>query len=122
MNLLFGFGGDDAAADSLSRTLDRVADTGDALTLAVYQAPDVQRPIEALEAQARDLLAASTVDADVRTITEDPGSRLVALAASGEYDRIVLGGGTRSPLGKIAFDDVTEYVVLNAETSLTLLR
>ena len=52
----------------------------------------------------------------------DPGAMLVEIADGEGYDQIVLGGGERSPMGKIRVGQVAEFVVLNAETSVTLVR
>ncbi len=44
------------------------------------------------------------------------------IAESEEFDRIVLGGGGRSPLGKIQLGPIVEFVLLNAQTPVTLIR
>ena len=38
------------------------------------------------------------------------------------FDRIVLGGGERSTLGKIQLGSIVEFVLLNAQTPVTLVR
>jgi len=46
----------------------------------------------------------------------------VTIANQESFDRIVLGSGERSPLGKIQLGSVAEFVLLNAQTSVTLVR
>jgi nucleotide-binding universal stress UspA family protein len=53
---------------------------------------------------------------------EDPAGRLVELAETEGFDRIAIPGGERSPLGKIQLDSVAEFVLLNATTTVTLIR
>jgi nucleotide-binding universal stress UspA family protein len=38
------------------------------------------------------------------------------------FDRVVLGGGETSPLGKVTLGEIAEFVVLNANVSVTLVR
>jgi nucleotide-binding universal stress UspA family protein len=119
MHVLFGLGPDESALEALDVAIGRAGEMGDDLTVAVFG-----------DAADRDLLAErargplDTLDSptDVRELSGDPGGRLVELAESEGFDRIVLPGGTRSPLGKIQFDDVTEFVLLNATTTVTLIR
>jgi len=70
----------------------------------------------------RETIDGSGVDADVRRLTGHPGSELTELAEREGFDRIVLSGGRRSPLGKIDLGDVAEFVLLNADVSVTLIR
>jgi nucleotide-binding universal stress UspA family protein len=58
----------------------------------------------------------------VRRLSDEPGPRLVELADTEEFDRIVLGGGQRSPMGKIAVGEIAEFVLVNARTSVLLVR
>ncbi len=50
------------------------------------------------------------------------GSSLVDYAEQGEYDQLVIGGGTLSPMGKIQLGPITEFVLLNAPTTVKLVR
>jgi nucleotide-binding universal stress UspA family protein len=119
MHVLFGLGPDESVVETLDVVLDRIAETGDDLTVAVFGDPGDR---EALAAHAHERLAESDVPAEVREVTDDPGSRLVELAATEGFDRIVLPGGERSPLGKIQIHSVAEFVLLNATTTVTLIR
>ena len=122
MKLLLGVGGSEDSVHALEATLGRVRTAGDELTVAVFDNPDSSPSTDAVEARVRDAAATTGVDATVRRLTGDPGSELVALAEREGYDRIVLGGGTRSPMGKIDLGPVAQFVVVNAPVSVTLVR
>jgi len=105
---------DDAAVE---RAIDRAQ--GDEVLVAAYGGDADVR--ESAAARARERLAEAGLDPSTRLLGTDPGARLVELAETGGYDCIVLGG-SQSPLGKVRLDAVTEFVVLNARTSVTLVR
>ena len=120
MKVLLGMGGREDGFAALEVTLSRTREAGDDLTVAVYATGEVD-PAETA-AEIRDRLETLSFEASVRPIEEDPGGRLVELVDSDDFDRIVLSGGQRSPLGKIRLDRVAEFVLLNANASVTLLR
>jgi nucleotide-binding universal stress UspA family protein len=62
------------------------------------------------------------VEATVRTVTGDPGSRLVEIAETEGFDVIALGGGEQTPMGKISVGSIAEFVILNARVSVLLVR
>ncbi len=120
MNILLGLGPGDLWPQALEETVSRARDMDDELTVAIFGAEDSRAKIEQ---RAREELTAAGFEEDVRHIEADrPGGRIVDVAENGGYDRIVIPGGQRSPLGKIQFDDVTEFVLLNAATTVTLVR
>ena len=110
MKLLLGIGADDDLS-ALDATVARAREAGDELTVATDADGRVRSRLDELDFVA-----------EVRQIQNDPGSRLVELAASGGYDRIVLPGGQRTPMGKISLGETAEFVLLNARTSVTLIR
>lgn len=120
MYVLLGIDGNDPALEALERTVERARAAGDDLIVAVYATGEAD-PADA-EAQIRDRLETLSFEAGVRLIEDDPGGRLVELVDSDDFDRIVIPGGHRSPLGKIRLDHVAEFVLLNANASVTLLR
>lgn len=122
MKLLLGIGGSEDSFRALDRTIERALEAGDDLTVAVVENPDSQPAVEDVEARARDALATAGLPEDVRVVEGHPGSGLVDLAGREEYDRIVLGGGETSPLGKVQLGSIAEFVLLNAQTSVTLVR
>jgi nucleotide-binding universal stress UspA family protein len=122
MKLLLGIGGTDDSLRALERGVDRVAETGDDLTVAILRNPATETTVEEIEREVRAVLDEAGVPATVRHVEGDPGSRLVELAEAEGFDRIVLGGGERSPMGKIKLGSVSEYVLLNSQVSVTLIR
>ncbi|MFC6989672.1 universal stress protein [Haloplanus sp. GCM10025708] len=122
MKLLLGVGGSEDSLTALERTVERVAETGDALTVVVLDNPTTDTPPSEIERQVREALDAAGVDAAVRRLDGDPGSRLVEVAEDEQYDRIVLGGGETSPMGKIKIGSIAEFVLLNSHVSVTLIR
>jgi nucleotide-binding universal stress UspA family protein len=119
VHVLFGLGPGQSAPDAFDSAVERAAEAGDELTVAVFGDPGDRGRLAAL---AHERLAGTGLDATVRELDEDPAGRLVELAETEGFDRVVLPGGERSPLGKIQLDSVTEFVVLNATTTVTLIR
>jgi len=122
MKLLLGIGGSDDSIRALERTVARVAETGDDLTVAILRNPATEADPEGIERRVQDVLDDAGMRATVRHLDGDPGSRLVELAEGDGYDRIVLGGGETSPMGKIKLGGIAEFVLLNSHISVTLVR
>jgi nucleotide-binding universal stress UspA family protein len=121
MKVLLGTGGREDGFEALEATLARTAEAGDDLTVAVLDT-STDDDVESVVEEARRRVDESGVDADVRVLEGHPGSELCELAEREGYDRIVIGGGQRSPLGKIDLGEVAEFVLLNADVSVTLVR
>jgi len=119
MRIMVGVDGTERAMDALAAGVERARAAGDDLTVAVYSGAD---PVDVIETQVRDRLETLGYDASVDRLEGHPGGMLVERAEGGDYDRIVLPGGTRSPLGKLTFDSTVTFVLLNAHTSVTLIR
>jgi nucleotide-binding universal stress UspA family protein len=124
MKVLLGIGGSDDSLRALERTVDRAVAADDDLVVAVLENPDSDRTPEEVadhvEAVLEDL--EDDIDVEVRLVEGDPGSRLIDIAESEGFDRIVLGGGQTSPMGKITLGSIAEFVLLNAKTTVTLVR
>jgi nucleotide-binding universal stress UspA family protein len=120
MRVLVGVDGSERSLQALEQTVERARRAQTELTVVVYG--DGDHSPEGVEDRVRDRLAELSVDASVERAETEPGGRIVELAETGGYDQIVLPGGTRSPLGKIQFDSTVEFVLLNARTSVTLIR
>ncbi|MFB6078772.1 MAG: universal stress protein [Halarchaeum sp.] len=101
---------------------ERAVEAGDVLTVAVLDNPESERDAETVIEHATDVLEDADLDADVRHLTGDPGSELVHLAESEGFDQVVLGGGERSPMGKIRLGPIAEFVLLNSHVTVTLVR
>jgi len=121
MRLLVGVDGSARSLKALEETAIRAQKTGDTVTVVVYTTEE-GRSVEAVEAQIRSVLSDVDCEATVDRIGGEPGSQLVERAETGDHDRIVLAGWKESPLGKIQLDSVVEFVLLNARTSVTLVR
>jgi nucleotide-binding universal stress UspA family protein len=122
MKVLLGIGGTDDSLDALRETVERAAMTGDELTVAVLENPESERSPEAVVEAAQAEVDGAGVEADVRRVSGDPGSRLVEISEEEGFDQIVLGGGERSPMGKIRLGHIAEFVLLNARVSVKLVR
>lgn len=122
MKVLCGIGGQADAVRALDRTIARAEAAGDELTVAVLDNPESDLDPAEVETLVREHLADAAVDAAVRVVEGDPGSRLLEVAESEGFDEIVLGGGMRSPMGKIRLGHIAEFVVMNATVTVTLVR
>jgi nucleotide-binding universal stress UspA family protein len=122
MNLLLGIGDSEDSFRALEETIERAREAGDTLTIAIVEDSDSETGTGDVESRVDEALAEASVEAEVRTLTGHPGSQLLELAEREGYDRIVLGGGETSPLGKVQLGSVAEFVLLNARTTVTLVR
>ncbi|MGQ3411278.1 universal stress protein [Natrinema versiforme] len=123
MNVLLGLGGSDESVKTLRRTIERTREVGDDLTIVVLDKPESKRSQDEMYQQAVDALEEGDItDVAVEKLEGDPGSALVNYAEQGEYDQLVIGGGTLSPMGKIQLGPITEFVLLNAPTTVKLVR
>jgi len=122
MKVLLGIGGSDDSLRALDRVVERAEEAGDDLTVAVVENPASDLSVEAVERRVRDRLVGTALDASVRMLEGAPGSRLVEVADREGFDRIVLGGGETSPMGKITIGSIAEFVILNSHTTVTLIR
>lgn len=122
MNVLLGIEGSEESQRALDRTVDRAVEAGDRVTVAVLERVDGERSDDELVEQAEAALAEAGVEGEVRRLSGDPGSRLVELAEREGYDELVIGGGKPSPMGKIRLGSITEFVLLNAQVTVTLVR
>lgn len=122
MHVLCGIGGSDDSLRALEQTVERASVAGDDLTIGVVENPNAEIAVEEVVRRAEAAIAEAGIDATVRRIDGDPGSRLVDIAEQEGFDRIVLGGGHTSPMGKISIGPIAEFVLLNSNTSVTLVR
>lgn len=122
MNVLLGIGGSDDSFRALEQTVNRAKAAGDDLTVVVLENPESDRETEEIVSRAHEVLEQAGFAAELRHLSGDPGSQLVALAERGEFDQIVLGGGQRSPMGKIKLGHIAEFVLLNSPITVKLVR
>ena len=122
MNVLLGLGGTDESIRALEETIERADDVGDDLVVATLDKPDAPRTQAEMHDEAMATLESVDFDAEIRDLEGDPGPALVNLAEREGFDRIVIGGGTETPMGKIRLGPITEFVLLNASMPVTLIR
>lgn len=122
MKVLLGIGGSDDSVRALEQTVSRTAVAGDDLTIAIVDNPSSDRSKDELEETARRLLEAEGIEAEIRRLDGDPGSRIVGVAEEEGFEKIVLGGGKRSPMGKINIGGIAEFVLLNSRVTVSLVR
>lgn len=120
MHVVLGIGGAEDSRLALEETVRRTATTGDALTVAILDA--LADDPAALEREVEEAVSPHAFRANVTHLSGDPGPAITAFAETEEFDRIVLGGGRRSPMGKITLGQVAEFVILNADATVTLVR
>ena len=122
MTVLLGIGGSRDSLAALSRVVERAAAVGDALTVAIVENPAAELSTAALGERVEGELEAAGIEAEVRIVSGDPGSRLVEIAETEGFDVIALGGGEQTPMGKISVGSIAEFVILNARVSVFLVR
>jgi nucleotide-binding universal stress UspA family protein len=122
MKLLLGVISDTGYAEALEQTVERADVADDELTVAIIENPSTDTQLAEVKETIRAVLAEADVDAEIRHIEGDPGSRLIEIAETDGFDRIILGGGQTSPMGKIKIGSTAEFVLLNSHTSVTLVR
>ena len=122
MKVLLGIGGSDDSIQALEQVVSRAAAVGDDLTVAVVENPRSPRSREEIAERAERELAEAGISAPIRQIEGDPGSELVDIAEREGFDEIALGGGQTSPMGKINVGSIAEFVLLNARTTVRLIR
>ena len=121
VKVLLGVGGRDDSALALDRTVERAREAGDDLTVAVFDDTGTGDAV-AVERRVRTALEDAGVDATITRLDGDAGSALVELAETGGFDRVVVGGGERSPMGKVQVGSVAQFAVVNASVTVTLVR
>jgi len=121
MHVLLGVEGSEESDRALESVLERAQEAGDELTVAVFALRD--QSLEDVEESVRERLAETDVPSEVERIEADhPASALVELAEAGPYDELAIGGGQQSPMGKIELGTTTEFVLLNAQVTVRLIR
>jgi nucleotide-binding universal stress UspA family protein len=122
MKVLLGIGGSDDSIRALEQVVDRTKEVGDDLTVAVVENPRSERSREEIAEHVEAVLSEAGVSAPIRHVEGDAGSELVDIAEREGFDQIALGGGQTSPMGKINVGSIAEFVLLNARTTVRLVR
>lgn len=119
MDLIVGVDGSELGMQALEDAVARTTGENDSMLVAIY-GEDTSG--DSIEAAVRNRLDELGAEATIEQLEADAAGALVERAERGNFDQIVLPGGERSPLGKIQFDSTVEFVLLNARTSVTLVR
>lgn len=122
MKVLLGIGGSDDSLQALDLVIERALEANDELTIAIVENPDSALSQDEVYERAVTALESAGFEAEIQKVSGHPGSKLVELAERRDFDQIALGGGQTSPLGKVQIGPIAEFVVLNASTTVTLIR
>lgn len=122
MKALLGIGGSEDSLYALEKAVNRAQTAGDELTIAILENPDASLTTEEIHARVNGVLDEAEFTAEVRSFSGHPGSQLLEVAERESFDQIILGGGETSPLGKVQLGSIAEFVLLNARTTVTLIR
>ncbi|UHQ96366.1 universal stress protein [Natrinema halophilum] len=71
--------------------------------------------------RVRDVLEDAEITVEVQRRHANPAEAIVIVANEIDADRIVMGGRKRSPAGKALFGSVTQSVLLNSDTPVTVI-
>ncbi|XGI83817.1 universal stress protein [Halorutilales archaeon Cl-col2-1] len=122
MKILLGIGGSEDSIRALRETAERTEETGDDLTVVVVDNSRSDLEVKEVESRVREILGEYDVNPEVRRVEGHAGSRIVDIAEREGFDEIVLGGGEKSPMGKIRIGHIAEFVILNSNISVKLVR
>lgn len=122
MKVLLGIGGSEDSLRALEKAVARAKEADDELTIAIVENPDSSPAVSEVQARVDEVLQDADFEAEVRMLEGHPGSQLLELSEREEFEQIVLGGGETSPLGKVQLGSISEFVLLNARTTVTLIR
>lgn len=107
----------------LERALRHVVHRDDELTVVLLPRPGEggDEPA-ALPDAVREVLSRYGHPAEIRRLSGSLPGALVEMAEAGGFDELVLGGGRRSPTGKMRLGRAAEFAVVNARTTVVLVR
>lgn len=120
MKVLLGLEPHGRAGDDLARALEHVIHREDELTVVLLHEPGRPEEVEPVREAVLDRLGER--GAELRALPREPAGALVEMAEREGFDELVLGGGERSPSGKIRLGKAAEFAVLNAHTTVVLVR
>jgi nucleotide-binding universal stress UspA family protein len=108
------------ASETVEATLLYVysTDAGDAGTERVGDRLGQPDTIELIQQRLTD----DEISVEVREAEGDVADTILSVATELSPDAIVMAGKKRSPVGKAIFGSVTQAVILNASTSVTVVK
>ncbi|WP_181684650.1 universal stress protein [Halorhabdus salina] len=122
MRVLVGVGGTERSFAALEGTVERARQADDAVTVAIFDDPSATLTRGQVRDRVGTLLEDWDRQVEIRDVDGDPGSQLVEVAESGEFDQLVLGNGNRTPMGKIQLDSIAQFVLFNSQVTVKLVR
>lgn len=122
MEILLGIGGSEDEFVALSKLLSGESIQWDVLTIAILKSEHTTPSTRAIEERVTEMLETTDRSVTIKQLPGDPGSQLIELAETEGYDAIAIGGGERSPLGKLTLNQTAEFVVLNSTITVMLVR
>jgi len=121
MKILLGVDGTDTSLHALEQTVKRAKEAGDDVTVGIVTR-DSDRSVAGTRSDVDEIIESSEIDVTIQHLDGDPGSQLVELAESEDFDKLVIGGGKRSPMGKIQIGSLAEFILLNSRITVSLIR
>lgn len=122
MDVVVGLGVFEESVQALDRTIERARTADDSVTVAVLDVPTREQPLSTVVRRVREYLGDVDVPIDVRPLEGTPGPALVTFAEEGAFDQVVLANTKRTPMGKIQVSELTEFVLLNSQVTVILVR
>lgn len=122
MEILLGISGEDDEFLALSKLLSEETINWDSLTIAILDSDNNTTTTETITTRVNELLETTNRPVTTTQLPGDPGSQLVEHAETNDFDAIAIGGGERSPLGKLTLNQTAEFVVLNSKITVLLVR
>ncbi|MFB6202432.1 MAG: universal stress protein [Halorhabdus sp.] len=122
MDVLVGVCGSENSFHALETAIKRAEQAGDEVTVAILDEPSTDLTKQAVRERVTAIVDESDVPTDIRVIDGQPGANIVEIAGRDAFDHVVLGGCDRTPMGKIQLSDVAQFVLFNADVSVTIVR
>ncbi|MFB6254973.1 MAG: universal stress protein, partial [Halobacteriaceae archaeon] len=120
--VLVGVGGSEDSYIAVKNAIHRAKQADDELTFAIFDHPDNDVEVATIRDFISNTLEEHDCDATIQEIEDNPASTLTQMAERGEYDQLTIGGGQKRPTGKLAVGEIAEFVILNANITVKLVR
>ncbi|WP_136687809.1 universal stress protein [Halorhabdus amylolytica] len=122
MKVLVGVGGTERSFAALEGAIERAEQADDELTVVIFDDPSASLSRGQVRERVQRIVAETDVNLSTKEIDGDPGSQLVQVAEDGGFDQLIIGNGTRTPMGKIQLDSIAQFVLFNSHVTVKLVR
>lgn len=122
MKILLGISGEEDEFAALSKLLSEDTIHWDSLTVAILDSDNTALSPDTITNRIDEMLETTDTSVTTTRLPGDPGSTLIEHAETQDFDAIAIGGGERSPLGKLTLNQTAEFVVLNSKITVLLVR